>query len=277
MTDSNFEISRGERFAFGKNWSRFLKVVNEERIDEAIKSLIKMLGQKRLDGLKFLDVGCGSGLFSLAAHRLGAEVYSFDFDPQSVATTKEMKARFAGDKTNWQIEQGSALDQDYLRRLGQFDIVYSWGVLHHTGNMWQALENVIPLVSDDGKLFIAIYNDQNTISKIWFSVKQLYCSGLLGRALVIPTFTFIFALVGFLTDISKLRNPIKRYSEYKKSRGMSLLYDWLDWFGGYPFEVAKPSEIQEFYQQRGFKLESSKLTNTLGCNEFVFKKINDNI
>lgn len=128
------EIQHGERFAFGDNWSRFLKVLDENRIREAEVSIKSMLGLDRLDNLTFLDAGSGSGLFSLAVYRLGAKVYSFDYDPQSVATTHELRRRYGKNEDLWQIDTGSVLDNEYLRSLGQFDIVYSWGVLHHT---WQ--------------------------------------------------------------------------------------------------------------------------------------------
>lgn len=149
-SDAVQEISRGERFTFGENWGAFLNGLNEERIVRAEDSLKSMLGVARLDGLSFLDVGSGSGLFSLAARRLGAHVVSFDFDPQSVACTQELRRRYFPDDAHWQVEQGSVLDCDYLARLGQFDVVYSWGVLHHTGAMWQALENAAPLVREGG-------------------------------------------------------------------------------------------------------------------------------
>src|SRR5437667_4126097 len=143
------------RFAFGKNWRRFLENINEERIAEAERSLRTMLEVQDLRGKSFLDIGCGSGLFSLAAMRLGAsKVHSFDFDPQSVACAQILKSRYFQQAQNWTIEQGSVLDAQYLAGLGQFDVVYSWGVLHHTGNMWQALENVIAPVAPNGKLFI---------------------------------------------------------------------------------------------------------------------------
>jgi 2-polyprenyl-6-hydroxyphenyl methylase/3-demethylubiquinone-9 3-methyltransferase len=267
------EIKQGERFEFGKNWQHFLSVLNDERIVEAEKSLKQMLKVEDLQGQSFLDIGSGSGLFSLAAHRLGAKVHSFDYDPQSVACTQELKQRYFPNDSSWTIEQGSVLDRNYLKSLGQFDIVYSWGVLHHTGAMWQALENVSLPVARGSQLFIAIYNDQGARSKFWRRVKQLYCSGLLGKSLVIFVFIPYFFLRGLAKDILTGRNPVARYDEYKKSRGMSLTHDWYDWLGGYPFEVATTEEIFSFYQNKGFVLKNL-LTDGggHGNNQFVFVK-----
>jgi 2-polyprenyl-3-methyl-5-hydroxy-6-metoxy-1,4-benzoquinol methylase len=169
------ELSRGERFQFGANWARFLELLNDDRIAQAERSLRSMLGVEDLNGKTFLDVGSGSGLFSLAARRLGAKVHSFDYDPQSVACTRELKRRYFDNDAQWLVEEASALDPAYLSTLGTFDIVYSWGVLHHTGAMWQALGNVEPLVAQPGRLFIAIYNDQGRASVMWARIKRLYC------------------------------------------------------------------------------------------------------
>ncbi len=144
------ELATGERFAFGENWARFLTLLDEDRIHMAEDSLKRMLGVENLHDKSFLDIGSGSGLFSLAARRLGARVHSFDYDPQSVACTHELKQRYFPNDAHWQIEEGSALDQNYLSALGQFDVVYSWGVLHHTGAMWEALGNVTSLVRGGG-------------------------------------------------------------------------------------------------------------------------------
>src|SRR5207249_12341547 len=127
------EVRKGARFEFGKNWSRFLANLTVRRIKLAEQSLRTLLDVERLDDKTFLDIGSGSGLFSLAARRLGASVHSFDFDPQAVACTAELKRRYFPDDAAWTIEEGSVLDTEYLASLDTFDVVYSWGVLHHTG------------------------------------------------------------------------------------------------------------------------------------------------
>lgn len=267
------------RFAFGRNWRSFLSRVDEARIGRAVASLRQMLERDSLSGMNFLDVGSGSGLFSLAARRLGAKVTSFDYDPDSVEATKTLKARFAPDDGDWNIAQGSALDRSYLQSLGSYDVVYSWGVLHHTGDMWQALENVDQLVAEGGQLFIAIYNDQGPLSRMWHGIKKFYNgSGPVLRALVL---TATFAVKESISAVARavtLRNPLpfSRWRMQGEERGMSLWHDHIDWVGGYPFEVAKPEGIFDFYRKRGYRLD--KLVTRgggWGCCEYVFSKTGD--
>lgn len=272
------EVARGDRFEFGANWTRFLALVNEDRIRLAEHSLRDLLEAETLQDKTFLDIGSGSGLFSLAARRLGARVRSFDYDPQSVACTRELKGRYFPDDPEWTIERGSVLDQAFLVGLGTFDVVYSWGVLHHTGAMWQALENVTPLVKPEGRLYIAIYDDQGRATVLWKRVKRAYChtpepfrSLILGLAFV--------RLWGPTTVRDFLQgHPGKTWRNYGKrqegsGRGMSPWRDVVDWVGGYPFEVAKPELIFDFYRDRGFVLSRLKTCGGgKACNEFVFTR-----
>jgi 2-polyprenyl-6-hydroxyphenyl methylase/3-demethylubiquinone-9 3-methyltransferase len=270
------EVSSGDRFEFGANWSRFLRVLNEERIVAAERGLQRMLQQPRLDGLSFLDIGSGSGLSSLAARRLGARVRSFDYDPQSVAATTELRRRYFANDPQWQIERGSALDADYLRRLGTFDIVYSWGVLHHTGRMWDALANVVDLVAPGGRLFIAIYNDTGTQARRWRMIKKTY--NRLPQVLQAPFAALVSAPEegkAFARAALKCRpmEYVRAWTEYRSRRGMSRWHDIVDWVGGYPYEFATADEIFAFYRVRGFSLDNLHVGGVgLGCNEFVFRR-----
>jgi SAM-dependent methyltransferase len=268
-------LASGRRFEFGANWARFLKVLNEERIAHAKKSLQEMLELENLDNLDFLDIGSGSGLFSLAARMLGAKVRSFDYDPKSVACTAELRRRYFPGDDHWLVEAGSVLDRDYLASLGTFNIVYSWGVLHHTGAMWQALANVVPLVRPGGTLYISIYNDQGAASRHWAVIKRSYnkLPVPLQWTMLLPAFIYLWAPI-ILNDFLK-KQPFSSWRNYAKQRGMSPWQDAVDWVGGYPFEVAKPDEIFQFFRRHGFSLANLKTCGgEYGCNEFVFKRNN---
>jgi 2-polyprenyl-6-hydroxyphenyl methylase/3-demethylubiquinone-9 3-methyltransferase len=273
MADYAVEVEHGERFEFGKNWVRFLAVLNDDHIEEAKISLKKMLNVESLAGKMFLDVGSGSGLFSLAARMLGATVYSFDYDPQSVECTKELKQRYFAEDKDWIVVRGSVLDKEYLSNLGQYDVVYSWGVLHHTGAMWEALDNITPLVASGGQLFIAIYNNQGRASKRWLTIKKFYNALPPSmRFLILIPCAIRLQLPTMIRDLLS-GQPLLTWREYSKNRGMSPLYDIVDWVGGYPFEVAKPEEIFNFYRDNGFYLQQLKTcAGGLGCNQFVFSR-----
>ncbi|MEW6608594.1 MAG: class I SAM-dependent methyltransferase [bacterium] len=268
-------------FDFGKNWQNFVKMyLNDKRIEEAKRSLCEFLEINDLTGKTFLDIGCGSGLFSLAALRLGtSKVVSFDVDPFSVKCAKTLWQQ-EGSPVNWEIFEGSVLDEGLIKKLGTFDIVYSWGVLHHTGDMWQAIENATYLVNKDGLLYIAIYNKADGVgiypdgrfgpSKFWQIEKRIYSQ--------LPAFVqnlIDFGVMGFLilAYLLTFNNPIKKIRNHISLRGMSWHIDIKDWLGGYPYEYASVSEIFKFMKKKGFELMNLKNNNGLMNNEYLFKKI----
>ena len=264
------------RFAFGANWSRFLSLLNEQRIAEAEQSLRDLLGVADLRGKRFLDIGSGSGLFSLAARRLGAQVHSFDYDPQSVACTQELRRRYFPDDPTWRVEQGSVLDSDYLARLGQFNVVYSWGVLHHTGALWLAIEHALQRVVEGGLFSIAIYNDQGAWSRVWWLFKYLYNK--------LPKFmrpaygygvwyTIIGLNIVKYTLLLKPMQAIRPLLSYRPRRGMSARHDILDWMGGFPFEFATYDVLGAYLTARGFELLHGTRNPGHGCHELVFMRI----
>ncbi len=164
-----------------------------------------------------------------------------------------------------------------MEGLGRFDVVYSWGVLHHTGAMWLAIENVIARVAlNDGKLFIAIYNDQGWKSHAWWMIKFLYnrlprfCRGAFAASIMalVHVATFFKYLVKLQPMIA-----IAPLLSDRRERGMSARFDNIDWIGGFPFEVASPEILESYCATRGFALIKSKRTTSWGCNELVFQRV----
>lgn len=261
-------------FSFGKNWQNFLKSIDKDRVTIAKKSIVDFLGLDNLRDKSFLDIGCGSGLFSYVASNLGAKkIISFDLDPFSVKCCEYLRGK-TNYPENWNVYLGSILDSDFIARLGRFDIVYAWGVLHHTGNMWNAIRNAANLVEKNGYYYLAIYNKVagRKGSEFWLKVKTIYNSSpQIGKFAIELMYALVFSVSLFI----RFRNPFSEIRSYKDKRGMEWLTDVRDWLGGYPYEFATVEEILKFINIHfpDFKLMNIKISRGLGNNWFLFKRI----
>jgi len=263
-----------DRFAFGENWAGFVgTALTQQRIVEATDALKALLDVQDLHGESFLDIGSGSGLHSLAAYRLGAaSIVSFDYDINSVQSTERVRSS-VGDPKNWQVFQGSILD-DTLVATHQASIVYSWGVLHHTGQMWQAIRNAARMVKPGGLFCIAIYNKVDRWllggnSAIWLRIKRSYVRSPAWRQrLIISSYKTHFFLYKLLREG---KNPVREIRAYGEL-GMDWHTDVVDWVGGYPFEYASTTEMTAFCEKT-LGLQTVRLIPKKGhyCSEYVFR------
>ncbi|MFC7082072.1 class I SAM-dependent methyltransferase [Halorussus caseinilyticus] len=237
------------RFDFGRNWDTFLAHLDEERIERATRELRSRFGTETLDGETFLDFGCGSGLFSLAAHRLGADrIVSLDYDADSVDCCRRLRANVDAD--DWDVRRADLLDTDEIRALDEFDYVYCWGVAHHTGDMWRAIDNLTRLVADGGTLCLGLY--QRRDSGLWNSHRARRLKRFYNDA---PAPVRTLLVLGWGSAVLAYRtvrlgeNPVRHVREYEENRGMSFWTDVRDWVGGYPFEFASPEEVRRYFDR----------------------------
>ena len=265
--DGGFPL--GERFGFGSNWSSF---VNKKFSDEKLESSIDAFKRfTKLDCLKeydFLDIGCGSGLHSLAALKLNArKITSFDFDPNSVESTLKIRELNSVNAENWQILEGSVLDIEFVSKLGKYNFVYSWGVLHHTGNVWLALENAASTVSNNGYFYIALYSfDVQPDPDFWLLIKKRYVgSGFISKKIL--EFWYLFRFVLGSSFLTLIKYP---FTKEKRFRGMDLMTDIRDWLGGWPMEFVWDAEVVDYLKKLNFNLLEIKTGEA--CTEFLFVK-----
>lgn len=251
-------------FSFGKNWSDFVETVSDADVTRAIKDISEWLGENSVRDKRVIDVGSGSGIHSLSFMRLGAQsVHSFDFDPLSVESTSKLRTQ-ASSPSNWTVEHGSALDADYIHALGTFDIVYSWGVLHHTGAMWDAIGNCVRLVAPGGRLWISLYAKGPQFQKDLALKKKFNSSSRLGMR-------WMIARRIFRVMLGRARHGKNPFAWNQKiGRGMNVYHDILDWLGGLPYETATEDEVVRFARKRDFVLERILVSAEGGCSTYVF-------
>jgi len=253
-------------FSFGKNWRDFVDTVSEDSIARAMKDIEEWLGRDSVEGKSILDIGCGSGIHSLCFHLLGAkEIVSLDVDPYSVESTRLLWEK-AGKPGSWRVLSGSVLDEEFVDSLDKHEVVYSWGVLHHTGSMWQAIANACSLVKEGGRIWLSIYV-KGPEYPAHLALKQSYNrSSALGKKLI------IWKEIYKLMRLRRSRGQDPFAWNEKKERGMDVYHDLIDWLGGLPYEVASKDEVVRFCGERGLVLEKLNELGEGACNSYLFSR-----
>ncbi len=272
-------IRQEAHFAFGKNWASYARSIGRREIDEAVAALSRLLGGERLDGKRFLDIGSGSGLHALAAFELGAvEVVALDIDPDSVETTRAMLAAHVPDKPV-QVAQASVFDLSPAQ-YGRFDVVYSWGVLHHTGDMLRAIRTAAMLVDEGGRFVFALYR-RIWMDAFWRREKRWYAktspqNQARARALYVALFRLGLRITG-----QRFADYVAAYTQH---RGMDFHHDVHDWMGGWPYESILAQEVESLMNELGFTrlyelvapgLIGGRRVGVLGsgCDEYVYRRV----
>lgn len=250
-------------FSFGRNWKEFLPTIDDNAIKEAGKDIDQWLGSQNIQGKSVIDIGSGSGLSSLCIYYRGCRrLVSFDSDPESVETAKFLAAR-AGSPDNWAIFQGSIIDETLINRLGTFEIVHSWGVLHHTGKMWQAMAHAIRLCAPGALFLISIYAagdryEEHLALKRRFNAADPGTKADMIRIQMERTKSFY-------------RDNENSEGGLNRDRGMTHYHDAVDWLGGLPYEVAHASEVLLFCINRGLVPLRVFERRQGGCSVYLFR------
>ena len=253
-------------FSFGENWKRYLETVSDERIAATVEDIERWLGREVVEDASVLDAGSGSGIHSLAFLSMNpARLHSFDYDPNSVEATRSVWER-AGRPDRWTVEHGSVLDTAYLSSLGSFDIVYSWGVLHHTGAMWEAIGNAARLVKPGGRFLISIYMKGPNYERDLALKRRYNAASRLGKRWMEGR----YIARDLLSLIRHGRNPLGWFRT--RPRGMSPYHDVVDWLGGLPYEVASEEEVVRFCGEKGLAIERSEPVPEGGCGIYLFTR-----
>ena len=164
MTYENWNLSKNKRSLINKAKIKKINldyIKNNPYLNYYFKSLKRYKHKNTV-----LDIGCGWGSSTVILSKLFKKVYSIDISKKSILATKK-NVSLNGFQKRVNLKK---FDAEMLNFTDYFNLVYSWGVIHHSYNTNKILENIYKGLKKNGKCLIMIYNKNS----LRYYLKGLY-------------------------------------------------------------------------------------------------------
>jgi len=245
--------SRVKRF-YDDLWTRYTPAY-----DSCCEHVELFFSDAEIEGKRILDAGCGMGVFSVVFGKKGAaRVIGIDLSEEGVRRAQRAASHF--NLSNVEFREGNILRLPYPD--GSFDIVWSWGTLHHTAEPLKALEELIRVLKNGGTLFVTLYRS----TKLSFLHEGIRKTLRLAHRRMWPLLAKLIALALFPATLF-----LKRRKKARAGENLSDLV--LDWYFNPVRHYYRPGEIRQLLEQEGLIIEkflpaSGRFNST---SNFIFK------
>jgi 2-polyprenyl-3-methyl-5-hydroxy-6-metoxy-1,4-benzoquinol methylase len=188
----------------------------------------------RWNGKKVLEIGCGIGTDTINFARAGAQVTAIDLTEQSLEVARQ-RAKVFGLEDRIRFLQANAEKLSETVPVERYDLVYSFGVIHHTPDPSRVLDEIRKYVTPESTVKVMVYNR--------WSWKVLWILLAYGKGR-------IWKLDRLIADYSEAQTGCPVTYSYSRSEGRQ-------WFENHGFHVTDimvdhifPYEIAEYVQYR---------------------------
>jgi SAM-dependent methyltransferase len=148
----------GDNLLSDRNW--------RENVDKFILDELQMT-REQIRGKRVLDAGCGQGRWSYGFIKLGATVRGIDTSVSAIKYANEHLKRTTPPARFCVL---NVLDERQLSKVfnnAEFDIIWCWGVLHHTGDPEKGFDNLVKLLKPGGTIHLYLYGKKSFVNKFW--------------------------------------------------------------------------------------------------------------